>query len=199
MTHVLLITVRLHEGRYHGTRDGFDGAQGWPPSPGRLFQALVAAAARGASIPPTEQEALRWLEALPPPDVAAPAGRQGRSVPQFVPNNDLDAKGGDPAKIADIRVSKHWRTVYFDPALPIRYVWHFESPVEQARTLCRIAARLYQLGRGFDMASAAGEVLTADEAQRTLGSYDVVHSPGGPGKVVVARLGTLDSLVVRHQ
>ena len=199
MTHALLITVRLHEGRYHGTRDGFDGAQGWPPSPGRLFQALVAAAARGASIPPSEQEALRWLEALPPPDVAAPAGRQGKSVPQFVPNNDLDAKGGDPAHVADIRVSKHWRTVYFDPALPIRYMWRFEPPAEQARTLCGIAARLYQLGRGFDMASAAAEVLTADEAQRTLGSYDVVRSPGGPGEVATARRGTLDSLVARHQ
>ena len=199
MTHALVITVRLHEGRYHGTRDGFDGAQGWPPSPGRLFQALVAAAARGATVPPSDQEALRWLEALPPPEVAAPAGRQGESVPQFVPNNDLDAKGRDPAKVADIRVSKHWRTVYFDSALPIRYVWHFAPPVEQARTLCRIAARLYQLGRGFDMAFAAAEILTADEAHRTLGSYDVVRSPGGPGEVAVARRGTLDSLVVRHQ
>ena len=199
MTHALLITVRLYEGRYHGTRDGFDGAQGWPPSPGRLFQALVAAAARGASIPPTEQEALRWLEALPPPDVAAPAGRQGRSVPQFVPNNDLDAKGGDPAKVADIRVSKHWRTVYFDPALPIRYVWRFGPPVEQARTLRAIAARLYQLGRGFDMASATAEILTADDVQQTLDSYDVVRSPGGHGEVAVACRGTLDSLVVKHQ
>lgn len=199
MTHALVITVRLHEGCYHGTRDGFDGAQGWPPSPGRLFQALVAAAARGASVPQSEQEALRWLEELPPPDVAAPAGRQGRSVPQFVPNNDLDAKGGDPAKVADIRVSKHWRAVYFDPALPIRYVWRFELPVEQARTLCSIAARLYQLGRGFDMASASGEVLAADEAQRILDSYDVVRSPGGSGEVAVACRGTLDRLVARHQ
>ena len=199
MTHALLITVRLHEGRYHGTRDGFDGAQGWPPSPGRLFQALVAAAARGASVPPAEQEALRWLENLPPPELAAPPGRQGRAVPQFVPNNDLDVKGGDPARVADIRVSKHWRAVYFDPALPIRYVWRFDPPVEQARTVCGIAAKLYQLGRGVDMASATAEITTADEAQQTLSSYDVVRSPGGPGEVAVARRGTLDSLVARHQ
>ena len=199
MTHALLITVRLHEGRYHGTRDGFDGAAGWPPSPGRLFQALVAAAARGASIPPAEQEALRWLENLPPPDLAAPPGRQGRSVPQFVPNNDMDAKGGDPTRIADIRVSKHWRSIYFDPALPIRYVWRFDPPVEQARTLCGIVAKLYQLGRGVDMASATAEITTADEIQQTLSSYDVVRSPGGPGEVPVAHRGTLDSLVARHQ
>ena len=201
MTHALLITVRLHEGRYHGTRDGFDGVQGWPPSPGRLFQALVAAAARGASILQAEQEALRWLEGLPPPDLAAPPGRQGRSVPQFVPNNDLDAVGDptDATKVAKIRVSKHWRSIYFDPALPIRYVWRFDPPVEQARTLCNVAARLYQLGRGVDMASATAEIATADEIQRTLSSYDVVRSPGGPGGVPVACRGTLDSLVARHQ
>lgn len=199
MTHALLITVRLHEGRYHGTRDGFDGAQGWPPSPGRLFQALVAAAARGASIPPADQEALRWLEGLPPPDLAAPPDRQGGSVPQFVPNNDLDAKGGDPARVADIRVSKHWRPVYFDPALPVRYVWHFEPPVERARTLCGIAARLYQLGRGLDMASATAEIMRADEVRQTLRPYDVVRSPGGHGEVAVACRGTLKSLVAKHQ
>lgn len=202
MTHALLITVRLHEGRYHGTRDGFDGAAGWPPSPGRLFQALVAAAARGASIPPAEQEALRWLENLPPPELAAPPGRQGRAVPQFVPNNDLDAVSGNPTdatQVAKIRVSKHWRSIYFDPALPIRYMWRFDPPVEQARTLCDIATRLYQLGRGVDMASATAEITTADEIQQTLSSYDVVRSPGGPGEVPVARRGTLDSLVARHQ
>ena len=202
MTHALLITVRLHEGRYHGTRDGFDGTQGWPPSPGRLFQALVAAAARGASIPPLEEEALRWLERLPPPDLAAPPGHQGESIPQFVPNNDLDAVGGDPtdaANVAKIRVSKHWRPVHFDPTLPIRYVWRFEPPVDQAQTLCGIAARLYQLGRGLDMASATAEIMTADGIQRTLSTYDVVRRAGGEGEVAVPCSGTLNSLVDRHQ
>lgn len=199
MTHALLIAVRLHEGRYHGTRDGFDGTLGWPPSPGRLFQALVAAAARGASIPPVEQDALRWLEELQPPDLAAPSGRQGESIPQFVPNNDLDTVGGDPARIGGIRASKHWRPIHFDPTLPIRYVWRFEPPVAQARTLCNIATRLYQLGRGLDMASATAEIMTADEVQKVLSMYEVVRSPGRHGEVAVACPGTLDSLVARHQ
>ena len=50
MPQSLLIAVRFHEGRYHGQADGFDGDHGWPPSPGRLFQALVAGAARGATL-----------------------------------------------------------------------------------------------------------------------------------------------------
>ena len=41
----LVVAVRFLEGRYHG-------ADGWPPGPGRLFQALMAGAARGSRVPP---------------------------------------------------------------------------------------------------------------------------------------------------
>ncbi|WP_409194161.1 type I-U CRISPR-associated protein Csb2, partial [Accumulibacter sp.] len=41
MPRALLIAVRFHDGRFHGRPE-------WPPSPARLFQALVAAAATGA-------------------------------------------------------------------------------------------------------------------------------------------------------
>ena len=50
MSRALLLAVRFYEGRYHGHADRFRGAEGWPPSPDRLFQALVAAAARGAHL-----------------------------------------------------------------------------------------------------------------------------------------------------
>ena len=193
----LLISVRFHEGRYHGERDGFHEG-GWPPSPGRLFQALVAAAARGAATPAGEHAALRWLEELAPPRVAAPPSHQGKSVPQFVPNNDMDAVGGDPSRVADIRVGKHWRPVYFDPALPVCYIWRFEQPDVYAHTICEIANGLYQLGRGIDMASATGEVLTEEQVESRLASYGVVRSPGGVGSVAVACSGTLDSLVAKY-
>lgn len=193
----LLISVRFHEGRYHGERDGFREG-GWPPSPGRLFQALVAAAARGAAIPAGEHAALRWLEELAPPRVAAPPSHRGKSVPQFVPNNDMDAVGGDPNRVADIRVGKHWRPIYFDPALPVCYIWHFDPPDVCARTICEVANGLYQLGRGIDMASATGEVVTEEQVEERLASYGVVRSPGGVGSVAVACSGTLDSLVAKY-
>ena len=71
MPQSLLIVVRFSEGRYHGQDDGFNGADGWPPSPGRLFQALVAAAARGADLLPEDVRALEWMEGLRPPRIAA--------------------------------------------------------------------------------------------------------------------------------
>src|SRR5437762_10248282 len=44
MTH-LLLTVRWLDGRYHGLLSR-DGPPEWPPSPFRLFQALVSGVAR---------------------------------------------------------------------------------------------------------------------------------------------------------
>lgn len=90
----LLISVRFHDGRYHGGGE-------WPPSPARLFQALVAGAAHGGSLSEPAVSAFRWLEGLAPPVIAAPPAYAGRSIKNFVPNNDLDAVGGDPARIGE--------------------------------------------------------------------------------------------------
>ena len=200
MSRSLLIAVRFHEGRYHGRDDGFDGANGWPPSPGRLFQALVSASADGAAIPASDESALKWLEALEPPRIAAPPVRRGRAVKLYVPNNDLDTVGGDPARLGEIRVSKHWRPCFFDAGQPVLYVWDFESGREEAARISAIAARLYQLGRGIDMAWASGQVLDRDEAEIVLGSHPgLIRQPGGAGEAATAQLGTLESLLDRHR
>lgn len=200
MTGSLLITVRFHEGRYHGQRDRFDGERGWPPSPGRLFQALVAGAARGANLLVEDELALKWLELLEPPVISAPPARRGREVKLFIPNNDLDSVGGDPERASEIRVEKSWRPCYFDPDEPLLYVWNFVSgPVEAERT-CSIATRLFQLGRGIDMAWASGKVLTPNEASSFLESYPgVLQTPRGNGDVETPHRGTLDSLVDRYR
>lgn len=196
----LVIEVRFHDGRYHGEKDGFRGDDGWPPSPGRLFQALVAGAAHGGSIPSEDQRALHWLEELVPPRIAAPAARRGTRLPNFVPNNDLDAKGGDPSKVGDIRVSKSWRPHFFDAEQPLLYVWDFDPPTDAAERVCGIAAKLYQLGRGFDMAVATGGVVDCDKSQDMLANYPgVIRRPFGAGVVPVACPGTLSSLVERRK
>ena len=180
MSRSLLIAVRFHEGRYHGQGDCFDGAEGWPPSPGRLFQALIAGAARGAGLPPEDELALKWLERLGPPRIVAPVVRRGRAVKLYVPNNDLDSVGGDPARVAEIRVLKQWRPSFFDPNEPVLYLWDFESGSIEATRICAIAARMYQLGRGIDMAWASGHVLERNEAEARLESHTgAMRRPGG--------------------
>ena len=196
----LLIAVRFHQDRYHGQEDRFNAADGWPPSPGRLFQALVAGAAKGASLSARHKQALTWFERLDPPTIAAPAARRGRAVTLFVPNNDLDSVGGDPAQVSKIRVSKQWRPTFFDPGEPVLYLWNFESGSTEAMRICAIADRMYQLGRGIDMAWASAQVLERNHAKSVIESHPgAVRRPGGSGEVLTPRPGTLDSLVNRYQ
>jgi len=126
MPQSLLIAVRFHEGRYHGQADGFGDEDGWPPSPGRLFQALVAGAARGADLRSVDRRALEWLERLDPPRIAAPAVRRGQALRRCVPNNDLDPVGADTARSGEIRGGNHWLSCLFDSESPVLFAWRFD-------------------------------------------------------------------------
>ena len=59
MENALLFTVRFYEGRYHGL-DNRKAAE-WPPAPARLFQAIMAGSAQGATVPQATATALDWL------------------------------------------------------------------------------------------------------------------------------------------
>ena len=59
----------------------------WPPHPDRVFMALAAAWFETGE-DPTEGEALRWLEALPPPAIAASDFDSRTAVVSYVPVND---------------------------------------------------------------------------------------------------------------
>lgn len=195
MSGTLLLTLRFHDGRYHGTPD-------WPPSPARLFQALVAGAARGRALDPADREGLLWLEGLSPPVIAAPAVRDGQGFRTYVPNNDLDAKGGDPRRVAEVRAPKSIRPRLFDAERSILYLWPLAGEEHRAAAICRIATHLYQLGRGVDMAYASGEVVEAEEAEeRLLGHAGPIYRPtpaGGDGRLLACPVaGTLASLEAR--
>ena len=199
MPRTLLVSVRFHDGRYHGTGD-------WPPAPARLFQALVAGAARGEALAEEDRLSLRWLEGLEPPLIAAPAVRAGQPVVNYVPNNDLDAVGGDPRRIGEIRAPKQIRPHLFDAADAFLYVWNFEAVdgVEgHAQTLTAIAERLYQLGRGVDMAWAWAEIVEEDEAAARLARHGgALYRPGSRGKgktLLCPQHGSLESLEVRFR
>lgn len=142
----LLLSIRFPGGRYHGLRT--DGAPDWPPPPGRLFQVLLAGAARGADLPEEAAATLGWLETCDAPVIAAPVEREGARTTLMVPNNDLDAVSGvetvagDPAGLirqkdgtwqpasASIRTAKTFRPVLFDPAVPVLYLWRIAAEDE---------------------------------------------------------------------
>jgi len=197
----LVIAVSSHEGRFHGLDS--EGRAEWPPSPARLFQALVAAACKGAVLAEVDNDALEWLEGLAPPVIAAPASHPGQTFSHFMPNNDLDAKGGDPRRIGEVRsATKHYRPRIFDPQTPILYIWSFESNDSIANHVCGIAEQLYQLGRGVDMAWAVGEVVDEYEVESRLAAYPgTVYrpAPNATGDTLPCpSKGSLHSLIVRY-
>lgn len=200
MPRVLLTTVRFHDGRYHGAGD-------WPPSPARLFQALVAGIGQDGPLGDEASGPLEWLEALAPPIVAAPPMTPGTTIPMhFVPNNDLDAHGGHASKLGKTRTAyKVWKPKLFDRDAAFLYAWQFDDTDDSlghARRVVEYAERLYQLGRGIDQAWAVGEIIEPRELERLLSEYcGVVYRPSGGrhGTVLPSpQCGSLKSLKDRH-
>lgn len=198
MARYLTLYVRAHEGRYHGNGDEL-------PSPFRLFQALVAGAGISGPLEAETKEALTWLEALPgAPIIASPRLVPGQAVTMFVPNNDLDKFGGDVRKIHKTRgAQKVWRPRHFDAAVPWIYAWPFvEEGTTHAETICVLSEKLYQLGRGVDMAWAWGELLDEEALDAKLVEYNgIVRRPSGGGSLRLAspHAGSLDSLERRYR
>jgi len=194
MSDHLVLTVRVHDARYHG-------ADEWPPSPARLFQALVAGAARGSVVPVEAHAALEWLERRPAPLIAAPVMAVGQTFDSFVPNNDADALGGDLSKLPNIRTKKTVRPrLLSDPAFI--YAWQVEANDAAGAALARVSEELYQLGRGVDMAWAAAELISGEELESRLDRHrGTVHRPGAgaAGQLLACPTrGSFQSLVERY-
>lgn len=198
MSSALLITARLHDNRYHGAGE-------WPPSPARLFQALVAGVGLGGPLGQRERDALTWLEEREPPLIGAPAMRDGCTFRTYVPNNDLDSVGGDLRRVGAIRTDKLVKPRLIDDGVPFLYAWISEGVGEdesQAQATCDLAERLYQFGRGVDMAWAWGELLGDEEVEARLASYPGrIYRPSGGGNgttLACPKAGSLESLEERY-
>ena len=200
MPKVLLISVRFHDGRYHGTGD-------WPPSPARLFQALVAGIGQDGPLTDAASEPVEWLEELDPPVIASPImdHKGGQAVTNYVPNNNLDAVGGDPRRIGSIRTAKVWKPKLFNQDATFHYAWQFDETdgsLVHAQRICEYADRLYQLGRGIDQAWAVGDILEIQTLEEMLIAYrGAVHRPTSSRTgTILARpqKGSLKSLKDRY-
>ncbi|MCL4290410.1 MAG: type I-U CRISPR-associated protein Cas5/Cas6 [Thermoleophilia bacterium] len=195
----LVVHIRFHDGRYHGEGD-------WPPSPARLFQALVAGVGLGGPLGDDARAALEWLEKRAAPIIASPrAWQTRRRVLFFMPNNDSDRIEGDPLRMAKIRTAtKVFRPYFFDADVPFVYAWPLATGDEGfARAICSLAGRLYQLGRGIDMAWAWGETLDDGALDALLAQYPgSVFGPSVGRSTLVLPVplpGSLESVERRHR
>ncbi|MFM9965536.1 MAG: type I-U CRISPR-associated protein Csb2 [Planctomycetaceae bacterium] len=161
----ILLTVRFLDDRYHGLLDR-GGPPEWPPSPFRLFQALVAGVARrgelvigidtAANTNFTDTgKAIGWLQELAPPIIIAPKSRTGQAITRFVPNNDGDKKFDRQERLTAKATIPTLFLLDPDQKPEVHYVWDIGSqsdvPVERIRDAAR---SLTTLGWGIDMAFA---------------------------------------------
>jgi CRISPR-associated protein Csb2 len=202
------ITVRFLDGRFHGRGDG--GEPEWPPSPLRVFQALVAAAAAHTN----ERNALtsaapmlQWLEAQPAPLIIAPANARAAKYRLYVPDNvgDLVARSwrkGNVASIADYRTEKDVQPMRLIGGEAVHYLWPLpdgDAAFSQHRPLLQECARVMtHLGWGVDMVVANAPVISDEEAEQLSGQHwqPTVSDSRNVLRVPVA--GTLEDLKRRH-
>ena len=148
----------------------------WPPHPDRVFMALAAAwfetggdSTRDADEAYRQEgEALRWLEALPPPAIAASDATTRTTVVSYVPVNDVQVgskipTGGDLDKLkgAGLAVLPEHRSRQprsFPVAIPheptVHLIWRQAEPGVHRPGLERLAAKITHVGHSASFVQA---------------------------------------------
>lgn len=164
------IEVEFLTGRYTAhSKQGY-GTTEWPPHPGRLYSALVAAYHEHGH-GQQEREALEWLETLPPPKLSVPESRERDTVTVFVPHYDRDKivdKDGREGLIPRFRVSSN-RERTFPTVIPddpvVYFIWDVDPPVEKQNALQRVVTSVPYLGHSSSLVRAS---VSTDPPEPTL-------------------------------
>ena len=196
----LCITVRWLDDRYHGKNA--DGGPEWPPSPLRLFQALLASAFRRFPGSDDFLKSFCWLQNgfTPEPVIVAPPVQPGRPFTRFVPNNDSDVKFDRQDRLA----AKAVRPTLLLDSSPIHYIWELAEPIAAealhcATELCEIARSITTFGWGVDMATGSGSIASVEHVESLRGEHWLPNRDRGGVELRVPCQATLAALTDRHE
>ena len=189
------ISVELLHGTFRGDPDGTANTgrleRGeWPPSPARLFAALVAADGTRQQTRVTDGSELLWLEALPAPTIHAhPRAWHQAQQPRFVviperanrTHQEYVARGG----------AQHRPGVRVAPRDPrIVYQWAKTPPAQTLESIRLRAARVGYLGTSDSpVRLRVGTEIPADSPAGVFSP-----DPNGEATLKVPRLGDTDLL-----
>lgn len=215
MERYLCISATLLDPLYHGKGDG-DQPE-WPPSPMRLFQAMLAgsnAGSRNSRWAAQDRsdlgDAFRWLERQGPPMIVAPqAGRVRASYTLFVPNND----GDEIFERRDRLTSKYphphrlmTRDEEEDSGQTVHYLWiiseeKWAASRPYAELMAGEARCLMALGWGIDQAVGSGEILDGAQADLLCGEIwrPFPNDALEQGRLRVPKEGSLRDLKLVHE
>ena len=179
MTHYLCISVTFLDPLFHGKGDR---DPEWPPSPMRLFEALLAGSKAGKrSMRWLAKDDLRqsflWLERQTPPDIIAPCARPAPAHTLFVPNNDSDELFDRQDRLTS-KIPRPHRMIGTDSEgmrqNTLHYVWSipeqdWPTASDYATALSSECRHLMALGWGIDQVVGNGTVLTSEDVARLPG------------------------------
>ncbi|OQX63110.1 MAG: type I-U CRISPR-associated protein Cas5/Cas6 [Desulfococcus sp. 4484_241] len=162
----LCITIHFLDERFHGQGDY---GPEWPPSPFRLFQAMLAASSRNGN---DADDAFQWLEQLSPPQILAPQASEAKRFKTYVPNNDSDKK----FKRQDNREGKIFQPVNISSDCPVCYLWQTE-PDDQgvAEKIALQARQVTAVGWGIDLVAVDAKILSKTGADNLIENYPGFH------------------------
>jgi CRISPR-associated protein Csb2 len=210
----LCISIHFLGDAFHGRGD--QGEPEWPPSPLRLFQAIVATNAR---LDNQADEALGWLEQQQSPTLVVPkraAIQPQRGYKTYVPNNETDlvakswARGvyfdskKRPIDISSYRSEKIIRPTLLENegALPaLHYLWPLKEDEKIPAHPAFVAAvrAISQFGWGIDLVVADAAILSEQEADQLTGECWLPTNASGGQLLRVPIGGTFVALKNRYQ
>ena len=205
MSDSLCISVTFLDPRFHGRGDG--GVNEWPPSPMRLFGALVAGNGPQLGHDVDIDQALRWLEIQPPPTILAPPSQNGTACPLYVPNNAMDlvaagwARGNADENIAEHRTLKTVRPTHLRDGDTVHYLWPTTKGNSEPRLMAaleRAVERIVALGWGIDLVVAQCRVLPAGVPLGEILQHWAPAESHATSSLRCPVGGSLDALKARH-
>lgn len=193
---ILRIAIEWHDGTYHGAE--------WPPSPFRVFQALIAGYSVQRRGDLVCAAAMQHLEALPAPAITAPEAVRRKPVAVSVPHNDGDlvleslARGAwekarsRRAKGKTIRIRHPYGVTG-----AVSYDWQATvETADHAEVLAEIARSVTAVGQGIDAVMVRAEVVDQPSAMRGV-RYE--PSPAGRCRLSVPYRGAFADLEARYR
>ncbi|MBL8810482.1 MAG: type I-U CRISPR-associated protein Cas5/Cas6 [Planctomycetaceae bacterium] len=204
MREYLRVTIRFLQPLAHGRTDGNEPE--WPPSPLRIFQALVAAAAarwNERQMLEHAVPALNWLQNQPSPEIVA-CGGIASAVPTqlYVPDNTADLLVASWRRGETDHTPKRTDKVVLPTHLDgeaVHYLFSLHNSDSSHLDVLKSAARsITHVGWGIDMVVADADVISETEAHRLEGAHWRVAQSGGIA-LRVPKSGTLDDLMRKHQ